>query len=336
MVYRSVRPEPPRGSTEWGARQFYRLLDDEERIAAERKRLLAMGWRPRAAMSPPSSQRSIEDPAVGDERDAYADLIERDQAFRLALDGDARRRIGATHLGPTSKESPLPAQALPTQVGGGRLSITIPARSPNIVPVFDPAPIAPTFDPLVSRSPGRISSIVAAYIQAALALTALLTRTATTREEWEALQRKREAAEFAYRRLTHIMAAQFSKDEFERIKADSGVDFDVVDRASPAQTTASTPEEGHQTGDDWIAAIRPWIPSVARDMPEDEDEDYCFRRWQAERRRCGRWPLKWYNGCLERANNRHRLCVGNGGVPHPKEPDEWSEKDMETWYNPDR
>lgn len=40
-----IRSLPPRGSTDWGARQFYRLLDDEERIAAERERLLAMSWR---------------------------------------------------------------------------------------------------------------------------------------------------------------------------------------------------------------------------------------------------------------------------------------------------
>lgn len=51
MVYRPLGSQPARGSTEWGARQFYRLLDDEEHMVAERERLLAMGWRPRQPAS---------------------------------------------------------------------------------------------------------------------------------------------------------------------------------------------------------------------------------------------------------------------------------------------
>jgi len=37
MVYRSEWGQPLRGSTEWGAREFYRLLEEEERLAAERQ-----------------------------------------------------------------------------------------------------------------------------------------------------------------------------------------------------------------------------------------------------------------------------------------------------------
>jgi hypothetical protein len=36
MVYPLARPMPPHGSTAWGAAQIYRLLDEEERVAAER------------------------------------------------------------------------------------------------------------------------------------------------------------------------------------------------------------------------------------------------------------------------------------------------------------
>lgn len=37
MVYRSEWGQPLRGSTEWGAREFYRLLEEEERLAAGRQ-----------------------------------------------------------------------------------------------------------------------------------------------------------------------------------------------------------------------------------------------------------------------------------------------------------
>ena len=41
-----LRRLPPHGSTDWGAQQFYRVLDEEERVAAERERLRASGWQP--------------------------------------------------------------------------------------------------------------------------------------------------------------------------------------------------------------------------------------------------------------------------------------------------
>ncbi len=92
MVFRSVRHLPPRGSTAWGARQFLRMLDEEERIAAERERLLAADWR---SPSFPGLQAA---PAVTDER-TYADLIDRDRAHRRALGDEARRRVMSQKMG---------------------------------------------------------------------------------------------------------------------------------------------------------------------------------------------------------------------------------------------
>jgi hypothetical protein len=84
-----------------------------------------------------------------------------------------------------------------------------------------------------------------------------------------------------------------------------------------------------------LAAISDWIPFSSRDIPEDDD--YCFRRWEAEQKRCLRWPRgEPRGGCLRRAAIRHDLCFRNGGRPDPDEPDEWSEADMERWYNPNR
>jgi hypothetical protein len=48
MVYPLARPMPPHGSTAWRAAQISRLLDEAERVAAERRRRLAMGRRPPA------------------------------------------------------------------------------------------------------------------------------------------------------------------------------------------------------------------------------------------------------------------------------------------------
>jgi hypothetical protein len=86
MAFRSVRHLPPRGSTAWGARQFLRLLDEEDHIAAERERLLAAGWR---SPSYPGLQSARA--ATGEQ--TYVDLIDRDRAHRAALDEEARRRV---------------------------------------------------------------------------------------------------------------------------------------------------------------------------------------------------------------------------------------------------
>jgi hypothetical protein len=38
-------------------------------------------------------------------------------------------------------------------------------------------------------------------------------------------------------------------------------------------------------------------------------------------------------GCLERAENRWRLCLQNKGRPDPYEPPEWGPRDEEIWRN---
>jgi hypothetical protein len=228
---------------------------------------------------------------------------------------------------------------LPRWAGGGRFATAIPPSRPNLIPAFAETPNTQDelFDPIIRRSGGGRGSLVAAFIAIALTLSHLMFQSPRTREEQHALNKKIEAAQFAYRRLTHQMAAQFSREELERIKAESGVNFDIIERELPAPPANSDLEEGRQSeADDGGAAIRPWIPFISRDIPEDDD--YCLRRWEAEQRRCLRWPQK--NGtrrkCLRRASYRHDLCFRNGGKPDPNEPDEWSESDMEDWYNPDR
>lgn len=95
MVYRPLGSQPARGSTEWGARQFYRLLDDEEHMAAERKRLLAMGWRPR--------QPASRNPAHPASRNGFLLEMVSDAHARA---GSVRRTNAAQgHLLPTTSSS---------------------------------------------------------------------------------------------------------------------------------------------------------------------------------------------------------------------------------------
>lgn len=52
---------------------------------------------------------------------------------------------------------------------------------------------------------------------------------------------------------------------------------------------------------------------------------YCYTRWDVETAACS--SSKNYSGCIERANIRRNLCVGNGGQPSDDEPPEWSTDD---------
>ncbi len=68
----------------------------------------------------------------------------------------------------------------------------------------------------------------------------------------------------------------------------------------------------------WLGALAPLLglaPFLHGDTPEEDD--YCYRRWQGELGRCYRWPEKWLWGCRGRANDRHNMCVRNGGTPDP-------------------
>lgn len=132
MDYRFVRPQPPRGSTAWGAQQFLHLLEDEERIAAERERLRALGWRPTQRMNEAGTERS----GFENRGNPYADLIEQSLADQRALENEARRRVGRQlrlRTGPQisatyDNESSEHAENRPQGwVGGGRFGVPVPA-----------------------------------------------------------------------------------------------------------------------------------------------------------------------------------------------------------------
>jgi hypothetical protein len=67
--------------------------------------------------------------------------------------------------------------------------------------------------------------------------------------------------------------------------------------------------------------------------PRGGDDEDCYDRWQRERDRCDnireqlREP-RYLKACYERANDRHNLCVGNGGKPNPNEPNEYGPRDI--------
>jgi RHS repeat-associated protein len=68
----------------------------------------------------------------------------------------------------------------------------------------------------------------------------------------------------------------------------------------------------------------------------NDDED-CHDRYEREVQNCykRKWqmahPPGYMNGCKERASDRLRMCIANGGKPNPAEPREWSDGDEETW-----
>jgi hypothetical protein len=67
--------------------------------------------------------------------------------------------------------------------------------------------------------------------------------------------------------------------------------------------------------------------------PRGGDDEDCNDRWQREHERCREFIGKlrdprYLDACYERANARHRLCVGNGGKPNPNEPEEYGLQDI--------
>jgi RHS repeat-associated protein len=58
-----------------------------------------------------------------------------------------------------------------------------------------------------------------------------------------------------------------------------------------------------------------------------DDDDFCYKRWEAEDRRCESWRnlgSRWVSACKVRAADRRSMCIANGGKPNPAEPPEWS------------
>jgi hypothetical protein len=104
----------------------------------------------------------------------------------------------------------------------------------------------------------------------------------------------------------------------------------IVNAAAPA--VAAIP---------WIVGELPaWLPGLAavlgigsllrgdvRDYDDDEERDFCLRRWEAEYERCDRWS-GFRHACRDRAADRLRLCIRNGGKPDPDEPPEWGWADI--------
>lgn len=155
--------QPPRGSTDWGAQQFFRLLDDEERIAVERDRLRALGWRPPQPMGSSTVPPFEIAPAFETPLDAYAELIERKRTERRALEAEARRRISTLR-----NPIPIPGAGdrlseastdIPRRVAGGRSETPIPGhvlrgsvattplRRVSLTTLGDVAPAAPSSEP---------------------------------------------------------------------------------------------------------------------------------------------------------------------------------------------
>lgn len=236
MVYRSVRPQPPRGSTAWGAQQFSRVLDDEERIAAERERLRALGWRP----PQPAAGAYADEPAFGDERDAYADMFQRQLDDRRALEDEARRRAGVRPHSAIAPNSPGDTiGSTPGWSGGGRFGVPVPDEI--------------GVDPLLrdAGGSGRVTPGSAAALTATLAgLSLQLSRAdmymPTSREDWESHIRRVEAIEFAYRRTVTMLSNLLTPDELAALKEKYPSPFEALPQTRPEPPRDLDPEEGKE------------------------------------------------------------------------------------------
>jgi len=80
--------------------------------------------------------------------------------------------------------------------------------------------------------------------------------------------------------------------------------------------------------------------SSGRRGTDNEDDDYCEKRYQGEVQRCydraWQMPANYLRGCLDRARERQISCTKNGGKPRLDEPLEWGDADEETWRNLNR
>src|SRR5262249_22980698 len=62
-----------------------------------------------------------------------------------------------------------------------------------------------------------------------------------------------------------------------------------------------------------------------------KNRDECRDRWDREYARCSifrPYGYRYQQACEARANQRLSLCQGNGGKPHPQEPEEYSWQDI--------
>lgn len=68
---------------------------------------------------------------------------------------------------------------------------------------------------------------------------------------------------------------------------------------------------------------------LSGDTPKQckDDDDFCYKRWEAEDSRCWQWRnlgMRWVQACRDRAAFRRSMCIANGGRPNPNEPPEWN------------
>jgi hypothetical protein len=78
----------------------------------------------------------------------------------------------------------------------------------------------------------------------------------------------------------------------------------------------------------------------SRNNNDNDDDDECLKRKEKEIDRCYERKKEeeyahpdFLGGCKDRATDRWRLCIKNGGRPDPNEPNEWSLADDEIWLN---
>ncbi|MEG7522170.1 MAG: hypothetical protein M3H12_03605, partial [Chromatiales bacterium] len=68
------------------------------------------------------------------------------------------------------------------------------------------------------------------------------------------------------------------------------------------------------------------------DSCRDDDDDFCYRRWEREDSACGTWKAKSgiraVKACQYRAADRRNLCVNNGGETDPDGPGEYGDEDL--------
>lgn len=121
------------GSTDWAARQFLGLLDQEEREKAELSQLQETGWRPDSELPPPPPEPG---PRFGDGRDALADLVQANLDHRQALRDEARRRVVA-QLAQAQPDAPFIPPHKPDLRGAPQAqppALPIPPQKPASVP----------------------------------------------------------------------------------------------------------------------------------------------------------------------------------------------------------
>lgn len=100
----------------------------------------------------------------------------------------------------------------------------------------------------------------------------------------------------------------------------------------PPVTIPGTPENNAWVQSAWHAiqqmeeAAKNAAAAIHALCTKNNDE-FCHERWEHEDQRCYRWTGlggRVVAACKVRAANRRNLCVSNGGVPNPDEPDEYN------------